>query len=166
MRYAKLRSELLATRELRQQELDRALDAGRTVVSLTLNVPGADKLPPGSMLLYAWAKGRLDERLPELEEFQQRLDRLGPFALYTTASDPRAAKLRCVAIEAAQPAARLLDLDVYAPCGTAVNRSELGMPRRACLLCGESAVDCIRSGAHDQDRVVRRAHELIATYAG
>ena len=166
MRYAKLRNELLATRELRQQELERALDAGRTVVSLALNIPGADKLPPGSLALFAWAKGRLDDRLPELEEFQQRIDRLGPFALYTTAIAPHAAKLCCIAIEAAQPAARLLDLDVYAPCGTAVNRSELGLPRRTCLLCSAGAVDCIRSGAHDQDLVVRRAHELIAACDG
>jgi len=166
MRFAKLRSELLASRELRQQELERALASGRTVVSLALNIPGADKLPPGGMELYAWAKGRLDDRIPELMEFQQRFDLLGPFALYTTASDPRAAKLRCAAIEAEQPAARLLDLDVYAPSGTAVNRSELGLPRRACLLCSEGAVDCIRSGAHDQNLVVRRAHELLAACDG
>jgi len=166
MRFAKLRSELLANRELRQQELERALDSGRTVVSLALNIPGVDKSLSGSAALAAWAEERLNESLPGLLKLHGKLDSLGPFALYTTASAPREAKLRCAAIEVEQPAARLLDLDVFAPSGTAVNRSELGLPRRACLLCSEGAVDCIRSGAHDQKLVVRRAHELIAVFAG
>jgi holo-ACP synthase len=166
MSYAKLRSELLGARELRQQELDRELNAGRTLVSLSLNVPGTDKLPPGSAVLFAWAKVLLGNHFPDLTGLREWIDLLGPFALYSTDLAPRAAKLRCVDIETAQPAARLLDLDVNAPSGAAVDRTELGLPRRACLLCRDAAVDCIRRNVHDQNLVVRRAHELIAAFAG
>jgi holo-ACP synthase len=166
MRYAKLRSELLAARELRQQELERALaKTGQTLVSLALNLPGPQKCPPGSGALAAWAEERLGERLPGLRKLHGARDPLGPFALYTTAAAPRTAKQCCVAIEEAHPAARLLDLDVHAATGS-VDRTTLDLSRRGCLLCGAAAVDCIRLHAHDLKLVIRRAHELIAAFAG
>jgi len=166
MRYAKLRSELLAARERRQRELERALaEIGQTLVSLALNLSGPQKCPPGSRALATWAEERLAERLPELRKLHETVDPLGPFVLYATAAAPLPAKQYCVAIEDAHPAARLLDLDVHAATGS-VDRTTLGLSRRGCLLCDEAAVDCIRRRSHDPLLVIRRTHELIAAFAG
>jgi holo-ACP synthase CitX len=71
-------------------------------------------------------------------------------------------KRRCVALEAATPVARLVDLDVYAPEGTPVDRSSLHLPARRCLCCAEPARDCIRAGRHPPAEVVASAIRLLA----
>ena len=50
-----------------------------------------------------------------------------------------------------QALGRLLDIDVIAPDGGKISRTEIGLPARRCLLCGNPAPVCARSRAHSAD---------------
>jgi holo-ACP synthase CitX len=165
MRYDESRRSFLAARDARQAELERHLRAGApSLVALSLGIPGADKTPPGSAALFDWAAWRLAEAIPVARELLAARDALGPFAIWSAASAPAQVKERCLAIEAASPAARLVDLDVYAPDGGPVDRASLGLPPRRCLCCEAPARECIRLSRHPLHEIVSRAHELLASF--
>lgn len=165
MSSVKSASELLAARDARQELLARALAAGRpALLFLSLNLPGPDKSPPGARSLFRWGCARIAESFHGSLLLATDCDALGPFALRALDADPLAVKRTCIAIEDAQPAARLLDLDVVAANGRQIGRASLGLAARRCLLCDEPAVDCMRSRRHAMGNVVARAHTLLADH--
>src|SRR5689334_1498573 len=102
------RRRVLGARDARQAELDRHLGAGRTLVALSLAVPGPVKTPPGARALFNWAFEEITAAFPGACALVTRSDALGPFALWAAASDAAEAKARCLAIEVSRPAARLV----------------------------------------------------------
>jgi holo-ACP synthase len=160
--YDASRRSLLAARDARQAVLERHLGAGRTLVALSLAVPGEAKTPPGAVELFAWAAGELARAFPGAELLDGARDALGPFAVWAAPASGAEAKARCVAIEASRPAARLVDLDVYSPQGVPIDRASLHLPPRACLCCVEPARECIRAGRHGARDPALRAAELLA----
>src|SRR5512136_2523813 len=110
MPYDASRGRFLAARDARQVELDRHLGAGRSLVALSLAVPGATKTPPGAGALFAWAAGEVATAFSGAQLLVTRGDALGPFAVWAVPGDATEVKTRCVAIETSRPAARLLDL--------------------------------------------------------
>jgi holo-ACP synthase CitX len=160
-------ADVLRARDAREAlVLHWAGRAGGALVAVALNVPGADKAPPGARALHAWAVAEVHAALEEVRLVHASEDALGPFALLAVAAGPEAAKAACLAVEGARPAARLVDLDVYAPTGgaglTPVDRASLGLPPRPCLLCDAPARECIRLGRHPRADVVTRALALLA----
>jgi len=155
-------AELLAARDARQRVIDGAIGRGATLVAVALNVPGAEKVPPGARALHAWAVAQVTAAFPGARAEHASEDALGPFALLLVAAAPEAVKAACLAIEGSRPAARLVDLDVHASSGAAVDRAALGLPPRPCLLCAEPARECIRLGRHPLAEVVARARALLA----
>ena len=160
--YEESRRSILASRDARQAVLDRHRGAGRTLVALSLAVPGVAKAPPGAGSLFAWGAREIARAFPGAERLDTRVDALGPFALWSTPTWPDAAKARCVALEASRPAARLLDLDVYSPEGAPVDRASLLLLPRPCLCCDQPARECILLGAHGFPELAARARELLA----
>jgi holo-ACP synthase CitX len=155
---------VLAARDARQAAMDRWLGTGLTVVTASLAVPGAEKTPPGAVALLAWAVAALAREVPGARRLGASWDALGPFELWTAGGAAAEVKRRCVAVERAAPAARLVDLDVYSPEGTPVDRAALDLPARACLCCAEPARDCIRAGRHPAGEVVAAARRLLAGF--
>lgn len=151
----------LAARDARQATIDRWRGTGATLVAATLAVPGAEKAPPGAAALLGWAIGALARAVPGARRVHAAADVLGPFELWSTPDDAAAVKRACVALEAAAPAARLLDLDVYSAEGAPVDRASLDLPARRCLCCAEPARDCIRAGRHPRADVVAAARRLL-----
>ena len=156
------RDRVLASRDDRRATIDRHRGRGRTLVVLSLAVPGPKSAPPGAGALFAWAAREVGRAFPGAKRLDLRVDALGPFALWSTRVWPDAAKARCVALEASQPAARLVDLDVYSPGGEAVDRASLLLQPRPCLCCGEPARECLLAGAHPLAELIARARELLA----
>lgn len=160
-----LRSSLLAARDARHELLCQALrNRHGTVVFLTLNLPGADKNPPGSAGLFRWARLCLVEALPVMAESFHGIDALGPFALFAGTGVTQSIKSRCMAVEAVHPFGRLLDLDVYDALGRPVDRALLGHPPRSCLLCRRPARECIRLQRHSDGELNEKTHELLAPF--
>jgi holo-ACP synthase CitX len=158
-------SELLAARDGRHASLQLALlKSGPALLCLSLNMPGAAKFPPGARALFLWGREEILRGLPGARELSLGVDALGPFALLTTEAEPATAKGWGVRLEGSEPAARLLDLDVYDRRGLPLDRAALGLPQRSCLLCPEPARECIRLGRHPLEAVLERVDELLAPF--
>lgn len=165
MSYAELRSSILAARERRQEQLDERIAEGcPATVSLSLNMPGAEKNPPGAEQLFSWAHRSILAEFPDGENIVRGSDLLGPHAVISLNRDAFAVKRRCIALESANPFARLVDLDVFAGNGSPVDRAALGMPPRPCLLCPLPAVECIRLRRHGAVNLAGRINELLSYF--
>ncbi|MCD6525550.1 MAG: citrate lyase holo-[acyl-carrier protein] synthase [Desulfuromonas sp.] len=163
--YAALRTDILDAREQRQWELDQFLHAGHnTVLMLSLNYPGPQKLPTGCGALMAWAQEQIETGLGAMAVVQS-CDAAGMYSLFVCDRDSVGCKHYGVETESAFAAARLLDIDVYGRWCGQLDRKKLGLPPRRCLLCDQAAVDCIRKGQHDQDAVVRAAQRYLHSFS-
>ena len=155
----------LRARETRQAVLSAALGlSGKPVIFLSLNIPGADKSPPGYAALFESMRAALVGDLPSLAMMNEGRDALGPFLIASLEMDVTELKKRCIALETASAAGRLIDLDVYAALGLQVDRQSLGLPGRPCLVCDQAAVDCIRSKRHPYNEVIGKVNELLAPF--
>ena len=129
-----MQAALLEARDARQALLEAGRPpAGAALLAVSLALPGADKEPPGALALFTWALAQAVVRLPGARPLHSGGDALGPFALLAVPAAPEAVKRTCLAVEAARPAARLVDLDVYDADGRQLDRAALGLPPRACL---------------------------------
>ena len=166
MSYAKLRNDLLATRDDRQSAIGRFYDEGHwpTLVTLCLNIPGRDKTPEGSAGLWQFACDRLIPCLSPGQVLHETKDLLGPWLIAGCRVPAVTIKRRALAIETEFPAGRLLDIDVYGFAGKPLDRSSLGIAQRSCFLCSDSARDCMRLGRHGPDELRDRVNELLRPF--
>ena len=155
-------NSLLAARDLRQEKLALVLgEGGQSIAFLSLNLPGQDKTPPAAATLFGWALAAIARAFPGARWHVRTQDALGHYAIATIDAAPRTVKGFAIALENRHAAARLIDLDVYAPDGTQLGRRELGLPPRPCLVCDAAAVDCIRLQRHERQHVIARAQALL-----
>ena len=166
MSYAKLRNDLLATRDTRQSALDRFYNEGHwpTLVTLCLNIPGRDKNPEGSAGLWQVACDRLIPCLSPGQVLLETSDLLGPWLIAGCRVPAVTTKRWSLEIEMEFPAGRLLDIDVYGFTGKPLDRSSLGIAQRSCLLCSGSARDCMRLGRHRPSELRDRVNELLRPF--
>lgn len=158
-------SNILAARDRRSEILEKHLVQGRpALLFLSLNIPGEDKKPHGSERLFSWSKGLMSVEFPEAEKLFTGDDALGPFAIFSVNREAAAIKPLCIRLENGYPAARLIDLDVFDVNGRQIGRLALGMPPRACLICRQPAVDCIRLRRHPAMEVLAKTYELLAPF--
>jgi holo-ACP synthase/triphosphoribosyl-dephospho-CoA synthase len=138
---------------------------GLPVVSMTVNMAGTAKYSDDTVSLLYEAlivlRGRL--RAAGLAPREERLLHAagGPAAILAVAGDPAALKRLGVGVEEELPGGRLVDIDVFAADGRQIGRADLGLPPRACLLCGGPAAVCVRSAAHDKGEVLAAMRRLI-----
>lgn len=165
MSYARLRSELLAARDAREALLGSILaEAATTIIFASTAVPGPHKRPPGIDALLRWGVDRLKHRINACQLLLSESDLLGPYAVLSVGAEPRIAKLTCLTIENDHPAARLLDLDVYAADTARIGRVDVGEPPRRCLLCEQPAVNCIRLNRHSMEALLERVQYLLEAF--
>jgi holo-ACP synthase CitX len=165
MSYARLRAEILATRDAREAALDVVLrQTTATVIVASTVVPGPRKKPPGIDTLLRWGLARLEHRIDACRLLLSESDLLGPYAVFSTATEPRLAKHACIAVENSHPASRLLDLDVYAATATRIGRVQLGELPRSCLLCAQPATDCIRLNRHPMEALLEHVDYLLEAF--
>jgi triphosphoribosyl-dephospho-CoA synthase len=162
------RGDFLEARDGRQRELDLCLgQAGpeaASILFLSTNVPGPDKQRPGISRLLREALAQAREALG-LRFLGTGRDLLGPFHIGYSRVPPMAAKRAAMAMEAALPAGRLLDLDVYRPDGSQVGRAGLALPPRPCLVCPEPARECILLRRHSRRELLARVDALLEPWA-
>ncbi|MGN0996624.1 MAG: citrate lyase holo-[acyl-carrier protein] synthase [Candidatus Ventricola sp.] len=139
---------------------------GAAIVCLTMNVAGPVKTTPAIERAFDWGMGAVRAALGGHAlcfEAQVR-EKTGPEAAFAVRGDARELKRRLCALEDGCAMGRLLDIDVIAPGGEKLSRTELGLPQRRCLLCGEAAPVCARSRAHTVDALFARTHEIIGAH--
>lgn len=165
MPYAKLRNEILLVREERESRRSRtAINLNQTLIQLTLNLPGPDKAPSGSGELFHWGVQQILATMASAEIDTEGHDVLGPWALIVTSENATRIKQQAIVLENSIPAGRLLDIDVYSQDGVQVSRRDIESPSRPCLICENSAVDCIRNQTHNPAQLRASIDELLSSF--
>ena len=145
--------EMLDARERRvnhQQELLGQYH--KSLICFTMNIAGPIKDSP--LIRRGFARG---QQLLRQQFFRAKLTPLsaeahcaatGCEAFYVLDADPLTVKKFTTDIEDATPLGRLFDMDVLRPDGTKVDREELSLSGRRCLICGGPAKACSSRRIH------------------
>lgn len=158
--------QMLEARErrcMRQQELLRQY--AKPLVCLTMNIAGPVKDSPlirrsfdqGVELLH---RQLLRMRIRPLHEAFVR-EVTGCEAYMVLDLDPLAVKRMTTAIEDGSPLGRLFDMDVLRPDGCKVEREELGLPGRTCLICGGPAKVCSSRRVHPVAELQQKTRDIM-----
>ena len=152
-------------RAMRQKELLQQY--GQTLLCFTMNIPGPVKT--SSLILEGAALGRRLLSRAFLREGIVPVYHLdtdaptGPESFYVLPLPALQVKRMCADIEEYSALGRLFDMDVLTPEGRKVERQELGLPGRSCLLCSRDAQACARSRTHTVPQLQQRTRELLQT---
>lgn len=159
-------SEMLEAREqraIRQQALRNAY--GKTMVCFTMNIAGPIKNNSLIRRGYTLGKKLLRQQLMAagiyVVHFEQMREKTGNEGFFVLDADPLAVKAVTVEIEDHAPVGRLFDMDVLCPDGRKVDRQELGLSGRKCLLCGGPAQACARSRTHTVAQLQEKTWEIL-----
>lgn len=158
-------TEMLEAREKRAWRQRELLKRGRTVICFTMNIAGPIKNSPligsgydlGKRLLL----GQLDVAGVAVSDFEEVREKTGNECILLVDAEPLAVKAITAELEDHAPIGRLFDMDVLRPDGSKVERQELGLPGRRCLLCGESAQVCARSRKHSVAELQAKTREIL-----
>lgn len=158
--------EMLEARERRAARQQVLLqDYGKTMVCFTMNIAGPVKNSSLIRRGYALGKRLLRQQLEVAgipiaysEEIQEKT---GNEAIFLLDADPLAVKAITVEIEDQPAVGRLFDMDVLCPNGRKVDRQELGLSGRKCLICGGMAQACARSRAHTVFELQKKTQEIL-----
>ena len=160
--------EMLDARE-RRAARQRQLMAqyGKTMLCFTMNIAGPVKNGPLISRGFDLGKRLLEQQLmavnAEILHFEEIRERTGSEAIYLLRCDPLTAKSAAVTIEDHTEAGRLFDMDVLRPDGRKVERQELNLEPRKCLICGGPAQNCARSRRHTVPQLQERTRVMLET---
>lgn len=146
-------TEMLEARERRAQHQQELLaQYHKPILCFTMNIAGPVKASP--LIRRGFVRG---QQLLRQQFLRAKLTPLytdssctvtGCEAFYVLDADPLCIKKFTTDIEDATPLGRLFDMDVLRPDGIKVEREELHLPGRTCLLCGRPAKVCSSRRLH------------------
>lgn len=161
-------ADMMNAREARAcaQRALLARHPGASLVCLTMNVAGPVKTTREIERAFAWGEEQVRAVLaPYAMPFAHAIhEKTGPEAIFCVKAEAEELKRRLCALEDGAPLGRLLDIDVIGPDGEKRSRTELGLPARRCLLCGQAAPVCARSRAHSVQQLRARTEAIIAAH--
>ncbi|NLI92618.1 MAG: citrate lyase holo-[acyl-carrier protein] synthase [Peptococcaceae bacterium] len=158
--------QILRGREQRAERQRQLIETyQKPLVSLTLNIPGPDKISSPLDKVHSVGVEILEKELKNHNYAvvwkEQSVNPAGHQAFLVVDADPRQLKELTVNIEEQQPLGRIFDYDVF-DCGAKqVNRELLGLRGRTCLLCGEKTDICRRSKKHTLDELMNCINQII-----
>lgn len=156
-------TELLEAKEARAARRARMLaEYPGTCVSLSVNIPGAEKDSPRIRALFRHGLSRIEAVLP-VAACASVQEKAGPHAVLSVIGDAAKVKETACRLEAETNHARLLDIDVYDPSGAAVS-SPLRGPGRPCFVCDNLAVACMREKRHSLAETMAGVERLFVSF--
>lgn len=151
--------EILTAREQRANRQKQLLETyQKPLLCFTMNIPGPTKMDRDISIGFHVGMWLLKDTLPSKLVLHKEHHMLptGCEAYYVVDMPARELKKLAVGLEQTDSIGRLFDMDVLDADGNKLDRADLQLPRRTCLLCDEDAVLCARSRAHSlaelQDR--------------
>ncbi len=161
--------EMLNAREMRSVLQKHLLQQYRkTLICLTLNIPGPVKLLPGVPEAFAEGCRRIEETLQEhlilISNFRTVKEKTGYEAFYSVDASPEYVKELMIILEDQDALGRLFDIDVLNVEGVKISREELGQPPRRCLICEEPAHACSRSRRHTVEELTAKVNEILKPF--
>lgn len=158
--------QMLERRERRAARQKELLDQyRRPLVWFTMNIAGPVKDTPLIRRGFALGCRLLDGQLLRVGAqclYRERCEEVtGCEAAFVVDLPPLALKRLTSELEEDTPLGRLFDMDVLAPDGRKVDRQEVGLSERLCLLCGGPARACARSRTHTVEELQQATNELL-----
>ncbi|MDR3354120.1 MAG: citrate lyase holo-[acyl-carrier protein] synthase [Synergistaceae bacterium] len=140
----------------------RLVHGVNAAVQIALNVPGVPKRICGDDEAIMKARDLLIASLGCTPAFSSSLRNGAGVAVLLAfgGSDPVSVKTEAVRIEDGLRWGRALDIDVLTE-GGAISRERLGIPHRACIICGNDAKECAKLGAHPYAELRERIAMLV-----
>lgn len=159
--------EMLEARERRAARQQALLKAyGHTLICFTMNIAGPLKNSPQIRRGFALGRQLLEDQLQvagmRIVHFEESNERTGNEAIYVLEKHPLAVKALTVEIEDHASLGRLFDMDVLRPDGQKVDRQELGLSGRRCLICGGPAQACARSRTHTVAQLQEKTRDILS----
>lgn len=127
----------------------------KTILSFKLNIPGPIKNNEDYRFAFSSGLQAIDE--PIIEEIIQLNNITGPEGFLVIDKPALSVKKNMIKIEDTHPLGRIFDLDVVG-----VDRSQLNIGPRKCLICDDIAYACSRSRKHSLDTVINKINSMIA----
>ena len=159
-------AQMLDAREkrvFRQQQILKQYNV--PVISFTMNIAGPVKNSP--LILRGFEEGQrmlkeqfLAAKIKPLFEETVCAD-TGNEAFYAIDRPALEIKRLTAAIEDGVPVGRLFDMDIIKTDGSKVDRSEIGLPDRKCIICGRRAAECARNRAHSVEELQKKTNEIL-----
>lgn len=138
------------------------------LVSMTLNIAGSVKRTPLIEDGFRAGLALVDDTLTNLGlsvlRGEEWLLNTGCEAFRLVQGPAAEVKRAMVGVEQSCPFGRLLDIDVLGPDRIPLSRTELGLPGRRCLVCGDAAQVCGRSRRHSYQQLWDVTNQLIQTH--
>lgn len=165
LREASLRDILDAreARAARQRELLETFQS--TLISFTMNIAGPVKnskiIREGYLEGLERLRMQMDGERVSILHFEETQAFTGNEALFVVDGPARKVKRLTCQIEEADELGRLFDMDVMAPDGSKLDRSEIGLPLRKCLICGGPAAGCASRRTHTVKELQERTQEML-----
>jgi len=160
--------EVLCARERRvvyQKKLLKKYDL--PLLSITLNIPGAEKDNEQIRKIFQICLRAVKNELRKNENtrclFEQKhFTAAGPegFFIIKGLSEKELKKI-AISVEDVHPLGRLFDIDVVSRNGHKIYRKDVGNPLRKCIICKNTAIDCIASRKHSRKEVIKIVREMI-----
>ncbi|MGN0399037.1 MAG: triphosphoribosyl-dephospho-CoA synthase CitG [Blautia sp.] len=158
--------QMLAAREQRvftQQKLLKQY--GLPMVCFTMNIAGPIKNSPlirrGFEIGIRYLKDRMGALKITCIHYEETNDPTGNEAYFIMNEAPLTIKKITSDIEDESDLGRLFDMDVLKPDGEKVDRRELGLAPRLCLICGGPARDCARSRTHSVEQLQQKTTQIL-----
>lgn len=159
--------DMLDARERRVHHQQELLERyHKPLICFTMNIAGPIKDSP--LIRRGFARG---QQLLRQQFFRAKLSPLhtdahceatGCETFYVLDADPMTIKKFTTDIEDATPLGRLFDMDVLRPDGTKVDREELKLAGRRCLICGGPAKVCSSRRIHTVSELQARTKTILA----
>jgi holo-ACP synthase len=158
--------QILISREKRAEHQRYLMNLyGATLASFTMNIPGDIKLSPAIIEVFLdgieSVYNTFQQNNIKILFFESRLIITGPEAYFCIACPAIEAKKMLCIIEEQHKAGRLFDLDVIGTNYRKISRSDIGYPKRRCLVCESDAYSCARSGRHDMKELINAIDKII-----
>ena len=158
--------EVLKARERRARRQRQLLaQYEKPLICFTMNIAGPVKDSPLIRRGFDMGKKLLQQQLMvaniKILHFGEIRESTGCEAFFVTDCDAHTAKKAAVIIEDHTHAGRLFDMDVLRPDGGKVQRQELDLDVRKCLICGNTAQICARSRAHTVAQLQEKTTSLL-----
>lgn len=153
-------------RAVRQKELLSEFQT--TLVSFSMNIAGPVK--NSDLILRGYLKGldllsvQLENEGFQILHLEERRAFTGNEALLAVDAPAREVKRLTCQIEEMDGLGRLFDMDVLTPEGRKLDRSEIGLPPRTCLVCDGPAAECASRRTHTLQEIQSRTREILCGY--
>lgn len=137
----------------------------KPVVSFTMNIAGPVK---NNRLIFCVYKIALDDLIWQLKRYQLPIlfqktfsEVTGNEAFIVVDCDPLSLKKYCCELESQHAAGRLYDIDIIKPDGQKVERQEIGLTSRPCLICGQEGKACASRRLHSVEELQAKTAQIL-----